>query len=429
MWLNGTKHRTLTSPPTWCLNPYNLKSLNVPPESTCSSSSDGLLMPKYAFFEMGIVLPPWLLLSWLQINSRMKHKPRQLPLPRVHASSVDPELPLDLRTRAAALCTLPSKQKLYELSDSNTCSTSEQQVLNETFGTVMKQNRVHCEASSTPFQLLSTFCSVNQTSRPKKNSLPDLWIMDKRALANSVHRVGQSAPNNCLDMGRSKDHGHPKLPSVHRTTMSGPGKQPVTRCYQCKLHFPSLVELNVHFVSEHAYILREEMERTKSWKSHAIEEFYFPDMESHSLARSMNTNGYPCPLCNYCAKWPTELQKHIMVHSKERPHRCIICGLSYKWKWDLGRHFDKSHHKSMNPYKKNGINIGKSRVLSKREQRYRKTTKLQTPVLCGHNTGENNSSFPLSDHSTRQEGFAGYTVPREWNWVGEEILQNHTQSI
>lgn len=67
----------------------------------------------------------------------------------------------------------------------------------------------------------------------------------------------------------------------------------------------------------------------------------------------IETTGYQCPHCEYFAKWPTELQKHIMVHSKERPHQCIICGLTYKWKWDLGRHFDKSHLPAVNPYKKN----------------------------------------------------------------------------
>ncbi|VDP95822.1 unnamed protein product [Echinostoma caproni] len=77
--------------------------------------------------------------------------------------------------------------------------------------------------------------------------------------------------------------------------------------------------------------------------------------------------GYPCPYCDYFAKWPTELQKHIMVHSKERPHRCVICGLSYKWKWDLGRHFDKSHHKTMNPYKKNCLSPCAGRGTAKRD--------------------------------------------------------------
>ncbi|VEL32734.1 unnamed protein product, partial [Protopolystoma xenopodis] len=76
-------------------------------------------------------------------------------------------------------------------------------------------------------------------------------------------------------------------------------------------------------------------------------------METVVRRGEIEMTGYPCPHCEYFAKWPTELQKHIMVHSKERPHQCIVCGLTYKWKWDLGRHFDKSHHEAANPYKKN----------------------------------------------------------------------------
>ncbi|CAH8635782.1 unnamed protein product [Heterobilharzia americana] len=162
------------------------------------------------------------------------------------------------------------------------------------------------------------------------------------------------------------------LSSVNRVDCSPPGKQPVTRCNHCHVLFPSLYELNNHFLTEHNVILQAEMEHTKSWKSHTIDDACLQgltrlenriteDYTVHSKnmkvilshPNNMNTSGYPCPNCDYVAKWPTELQKHIMVHSKQRPHRCIICGLSYKWKWDLGRHFDKSHNRTMNPYKKN----------------------------------------------------------------------------
>lgn len=60
-----------------------------------------------------------------------------------------------------------------------------------------------------------------------------------------------------------------------------------------------------------------------------------------------------CPSCNYCAKWPTELQKHIVVHANSRPFVCVICGNCYKWSWDLGRHFSAVHASLPNPYKFN----------------------------------------------------------------------------
>ncbi|CAH8650747.1 unnamed protein product [Schistosoma rodhaini] len=145
--------------------------------------------------------------------------------------------------------------------------------------------------------------------------------------------------------------------TVNHIECSSSGKQPVTRCNHCHVLFPSLYELNNHFIKEHNVILQAEMKHTKSWKSHTIDDSCLQNMRI-LLNRStkMNMSGYPCPNCDYVAKWPTELQKHIMVHSKQRPHRCIICGLSYKWKWDLGRHFDKSHNRTMNPYKKNVFN-------------------------------------------------------------------------
>ncbi|VEL27601.1 unnamed protein product [Protopolystoma xenopodis] len=52
----------------------------------------------------------------------------------------------------------------------------------------------------------------------------------------------------------------------------GPGKQPVTRCFQCKCLLASLPELNAHFVREHASALRREFEQARSWKSHAVED-------------------------------------------------------------------------------------------------------------------------------------------------------------
>lgn len=91
-----------------------------------------------------------------------------------------------------------------------------------------------------------------------------------------------------------------------------------------------------------------EFQVAKSWKSLAAEEMSFEELEK----TVEDGTGFQCPHCTFFAKWPTELQKHIMVHSKERPHQCVVCGLTYKWKWDLGRHFEKSHEGMPNPYKK-----------------------------------------------------------------------------
>ncbi|TPP67724.1 Gastrula zinc finger protein xFG20 1 [Fasciola gigantica] len=71
--------------------------------------------------------------------------------------------------------------------------------------------------------------------------------------------------------------------------------------------------------------------------------------DRHGGTRS---KGYPCPRCKYTAKWPTELQKHVMVHANSRPFVCCVCSTSYKWSWDLGRHFSNAHPGLLNPYKR-----------------------------------------------------------------------------
>ncbi|KAF7262316.1 hypothetical protein EG68_00334 [Paragonimus skrjabini miyazakii] len=70
----------------------------------------------------------------------------------------------------------------------------------------------------------------------------------------------------------------------------------------------------------------------------------------------LSKGGYPCPRCSYTAKWPTELQKHVMVHATSRPFVCSVCSTSYKWSWDLGRHFGNAHPSLLNPYKRPRVN-------------------------------------------------------------------------
>ncbi|CAF4545941.1 unnamed protein product, partial [Rotaria magnacalcarata] len=61
---------------------------------------------------------------------------------------------------------------------------------------------------------------------------------------------------------------------------------------------------------------------------------------------------------DFVGRWPTELQKHAASHSTSRPFKCLICSLTYKWRWDLAKHWDRAHACNgkgvtlINPYKK-----------------------------------------------------------------------------
>ncbi|XP_015926506.2 zinc finger protein 208 isoform X2 [Parasteatoda tepidariorum] len=50
-----------------------------------------------------------------------------------------------------------------------------------------------------------------------------------------------------------------------------------------------------------------------------------------------------CNVCGYKTRWLSELQRHMRVHSQEKPFHCHKCKYHCKWKGDLNRHLMKYH--------------------------------------------------------------------------------------
>lgn len=59
-----------------------------------------------------------------------------------------------------------------------------------------------------------------------------------------------------------------------------------------------------------------------------------------------------CNVCNYKTRWISELQRHMRVHSQEKPFQCHKCKYVCKWKGDLNRHLLKYHGIKMQSVKK-----------------------------------------------------------------------------
>ncbi|PRD30293.1 UNVERIFIED_CONTAM: zinc finger protein [Trichonephila clavipes] len=67
--------------------------------------------------------------------------------------------------------------------------------------------------------------------------------------------------------------------------------------------------------------------------------------EASSMATpSVKSKNVPtCNVCGYKTRWISELQRHMRVHSQEKPFHCPKCKYHCKWKGDLNRHLMKYH--------------------------------------------------------------------------------------
>ncbi|KAH8026270.1 hypothetical protein MRX96_033318 [Rhipicephalus microplus] len=47
---------------------------------------------------------------------------------------------------------------------------------------------------------------------------------------------------------------------------------------------------------------------------------------------------YTCNLCSYSTDYPTNIQRHMLTHTGERPFRCDTCGKGFTTKQNLESH-------------------------------------------------------------------------------------------
>ncbi|KAL3308525.1 hypothetical protein Ciccas_012942 [Cichlidogyrus casuarinus] len=171
-----------------------------------------------------------------------------------------------------------------------------------------------------------------------------------------------------------KIYSHIVRPTADRDAESFKQKQRRSRlinqnkvtCAVCSKVLPSMLMLNEHFAKTHYQTILDVQGvnstriNSKTAKHRLIASASIKRMcrDHYSEERGQDVGQLPgkfqytCPCCNYRAKWPTELLKHVMVHARIRPYLCPICSTSYKWSWDLGRHFSNSHPLFPNPFKK-----------------------------------------------------------------------------
>ena len=65
-------------------------------------------------------------------------------------------------------------------------------------------------------------------------------------------------------------------------------------------------------------------------------------IETGSWFPTGNLKLYKCSYCPYQAKQKSDLKKHLLVHSGEKPHECHICGLRSATRSNIMKHM-RSH--------------------------------------------------------------------------------------
>lgn len=109
---------------------------------------------------------------------------------------------------------------------------------------------------------------VSFPQQPVKEAPLDLSRKATKANATTIAANNQrKSRNSSVNSGNCQQSHH----RSHHHHHHGSGKQPIPRCFECKRLFPSLWDLNAHFLREHQSSLQREFTQNRSWKTCSLE--------------------------------------------------------------------------------------------------------------------------------------------------------------
>lgn len=125
-------------------------------------------------------------------------------------------------------------------------------------------------------------------------------------------------------------------------------------CYICKIKFGDAISAQKHFLKHHKHsnykgmvpIMKnhdQNLEESTSWIGQPT-----TTTNQKKIFDSNAKNIHVCNFCGYKTRWISELERHIRVHSKDKPFKCLFCNFRSKWKGDLNRHIQRYHSNEAN---------------------------------------------------------------------------------
>ncbi|GFO12181.1 Zinc finger protein, partial [Plakobranchus ocellatus] len=68
--------------------------------------------------------------------------------------------------------------------------------------------------------------------------------------------------------------------------------------------------------------------------------------QTTSDGKAAKVGKYKCSYCDITCAKPSVLEKHLRTHTNERPFPCVVCGVSFKTKSNLSKHWKSNSHVS-----------------------------------------------------------------------------------
>ena len=201
------------------------------------------------------------------------------------------------------------------------------------------------------------------------------------------------------------------------------------RCPLCTLKYKRASDLNRHMKRKHNIRLREYYTSEQSEplnlcvKKAAPSIMVAPVMASGDQPLDLSVKapakalparpnfgadgeGLRCNHCAYIAKWPSDLQRHMLVHSMEKRFRCTMCQRRYKYKFDLNMHLRKMHKVSAGRTRVPGSDpiVPASSITTSDTQESEYSTEEQAvPEALNYHLDPTHSNSPVMSYSPSEE--------------------------
>ncbi|CAF3450027.1 unnamed protein product [Rotaria sp. Silwood1] len=162
---------------------------------------------------------------------------------------------------------------------------------------------------------LATSITTNTSPSSSTTSSIDQHPLDLRIKPIENHNISED------------DDGHESSDDRSSPSPQNSIGQKLFICSICDQRFLSIETVNEHFLKNHLH----ELENEITGKSPPRNTNVAQQNEEWNLSDPVNP--LKCIQCDFVGRWPTELQKHAASHSTSRPFKCLICSLTYKWRW------------------------------------------------------------------------------------------------